>query len=98
MGSAPVPVSTTPSMSQKIAGSVVRDFGRFCNFFMLLDESSLRIAGLFYVLFFLFNLLILTINFSISSESNLTNYSKCILVSLFIIFPYSGLYTKGFNY
>ena len=31
------------------------------------------VRQLFYVLFFLFNLLILTINFSISSESNLTN-------------------------
>ena len=36
-GTAPLPLSTTPSMSQKIAGSVGSDFASFSFFFMPLD-------------------------------------------------------------
>lgn len=46
-GTAPVPLRTTPSMSQNIAGSVVTEFGRLFYFFILLDESSLPIAVFF---------------------------------------------------
>ncbi len=47
MGTAPVPLSTTPSMSQKIAGSVGNCFSRFCYFFIPLDEFSLPISYFF---------------------------------------------------